>query len=348
MNKARKPWHLPTAGSNPASHRKFVELSPTCRVEVEVVFDKPVCFWEAPTIRQSWSEKELEGELEVSATWDELFFDLVIVASIGQIAGVLRWGEAEEAHRRLGEEEQVGNWTKVLHFVLQMLSVYHVWSACTAFNSRVRTNSISHTLRLILKMVAIAGMGANSSPTLEALSQFFAFACFAWIMEVRMYEERSDELRERVFMGSRRPAPTLLNVMSPLPTPTQVLTPSIQPLCDSLRSSQLQSALEVIVFCLWRGDERLKAYTRQTGLFACTLLLSATMFAILSASAAAPGASLDNIYAWFTVAFFLGPAQSPTTYTMFMGRFLTRVGCFQPFNQKEQGVPMNVRYITER
>lgn len=99
----------------------------------------------------------MDGELEVSATWDELFYDLVIVASIGQIAGVLRWAEAEEAHRKLfeegeEEEEEVGNWTKVLHFTLQMLSVYHVWSACTAFNSRVRTNSISHTLRLILKV----------------------------------------------------------------------------------------------------------------------------------------------------------------------------------------------------
>ena len=167
----RKPWHLPEDHS---SHRKFVELSPTCRVEVEVVFDKPVCFWEPPQIRQSWSEKELEGELEVSATWDELFFDLVIVASIGQIAGVLRWGE-DEGHRRL-EEEEVGSWTKVVHFVLQMLSVFHVWSACTAFNSRVKTNSISHTLRLILKMIAIAGMGANSSPSLDSLLQFFSFA----------------------------------------------------------------------------------------------------------------------------------------------------------------------------
>lgn len=40
----REPWHLPSAGSNPPSHRKFVQLSPTCRVEVEVVFDKVSCW----------------------------------------------------------------------------------------------------------------------------------------------------------------------------------------------------------------------------------------------------------------------------------------------------------------
>lgn len=102
------------------------------------------------------------------------------------------------------------------------------------------------------------------------------------------------------------------------------------------------------MLCIWGGDQRLKPYTRQTGLFAVTLLLSAAMFGVLSASAAAPGASLNNIYAAFTALFLLGPAQSPTTYTMFFGRFLTKAGCFDPFNQREQGVPMNVRYITER
>jgi len=100
--------------------KKFVQLSPTCAVEVEIVFDKPYCFWQPPEVRQTWNEKELYGEVrraggleqsdrstlpfpppnthssrftppspwqfEVSATWDELFYDLVIVASIGQIA----------------------------------------------------------------------------------------------------------------------------------------------------------------------------------------------------------------------------------------------------------------------
>ncbi|GMI09379.1 hypothetical protein TrVE_jg1319 [Triparma verrucosa] len=283
------------------SSRKIIELSPTCTVEVEVVFDKPVCFWARPEVRQSWSEKELHGELEVSATWDELFFDLVIVASIGQIASCLRWNEDDGGgeHRALalteeddGAEEDCSHAMIILHFALQMLSVYHVWAAVTQFNSRLKTNSISHTLRLILKMVAIAGMGANSEINLGSLSQFFAFVSFAWFME-------------------------------------------------------FTSTLEVVLCGL--KDERTRPYLRQTCNFGAVIFIPVIVFAILSWWASTSTTDdLNGIYTFWVLFFFFGPCQSPTTYTMFLGRFLTKLGFYEPFNQREQGIPMNVLYITER
>lgn len=277
------------------SSRKIIELSPTCNVEVEVVFDKPVYFWARPEVRQSWSEKEIDGELEVSATWDELFFDLVIVASIGQIASCLRWNEEEGGAQRKLENENTqdsdcSHGMIVLHFALQMLSVYHVWAAVTQFNSRLKTNSISHTLRLILKMVAIAGMGANSDIELNSLSQFYAFASFAWFLE-------------------------------------------------------FTSTLEVAICGL--SDERTKPYMRQTMNFGAVLLIPTVVFAIMSYWASVSD-DLDSIYIFWVLFFFFGPCQSPTTCTMFLGRTLTKCGFYPPFNQREQGIPMNVLYITER
>lgn len=73
--------------------------------------------------------------------------------------------------------------TKVLHFCLSFLSVYNIWAKVTGFNARFKVNSISHTLRLILKMAAIAGMGANAKTETSSLSEFFAFGAFAWGVE---------------------------------------------------------------------------------------------------------------------------------------------------------------------
>jgi hypothetical protein len=100
-------------------NRKFIELSPTVTVEVEIVFDKPSSLWEYPEIRQSWSQKAEVGEMEVKATWDELFYDLVIVASIGNISASLRWnGEEGEAV----QEDNTPHSRSILHFCLLFAS----------------------------------------------------------------------------------------------------------------------------------------------------------------------------------------------------------------------------------
>ncbi len=170
--------------SNRHTHRT-IHLSPTCSVEVEVVFDKPTCFWSPPEIRQSWKEKGAMGEEELKATWDELFFDLVIVASIGQVGAVLRWNEESE-HRRLSTETKSD---MLIHFALLFTSIYQVWMQSTQFNARVKATSLSHTLRLLLKMVAIAGMGANHDRTAQSMGTFFAFAAMAWMMETAAVAE---------------------------------------------------------------------------------------------------------------------------------------------------------------
>ena len=108
------------------------------------------------------------------------------------------------------------------------------------------------------------------------------------------------------------------------------------------------SAFELLILCLRGKDPRLTPYTRQTGLFTMVLLLSAVAFACLAVLASTEGVDISDVYIAFAFIFFFGPSQSPTTYTMLFGRCLTKLGVFNPFNQREQGVPMNVRYITER
>jgi len=120
--------------------------------------------------------------LEVKATWDELFYDLVIVSSIGMISSNLRWGEADEDHRLLSDTEPSPA-SKIIHFCLLFASIFNVWASYTSFNSRVNTNSLCHSTFLLIKMVAIAGMGANADPNDESLKHFFAFASLAWGME---------------------------------------------------------------------------------------------------------------------------------------------------------------------
>jgi low temperature requirement protein LtrA len=58
-----------------------------------------------------------------------------------------------------------------------------VWGNYTSFNSRIKTNSLAHTTMLLLKIVPVAGMGANVSISNHSLAQFFAFAALAWAGE---------------------------------------------------------------------------------------------------------------------------------------------------------------------
>jgi low temperature requirement protein LtrA len=160
----------------------LIELSPTCAVEVEILYDKPTDLYVWPEIRQTWSDKETQGELELKPAWDELFYDLVIVASVGQIATLLRWREGDQEEGEGGDEDFSPS-ARILHFVLLFASLFNVWANFTGYNSRIRTNSLAHSSFLFLKMAAAAGMGANIEKTSMSFSYFLTFASFAWFLE---------------------------------------------------------------------------------------------------------------------------------------------------------------------
>ena len=115
--------------------------------------------WQPPRLRTVG-----ENEEERRATWLELFYDLVFVAAI-----------AEVAHYLHGHLSIAGFFGYVLLFV----PIWWSWVGATFYATRFDTDDLGHRLLTLLQMVAIAVLAVNVHDGLSKSSDGFALSYVA-------------------------------------------------------------------------------------------------------------------------------------------------------------------------
>jgi low temperature requirement protein LtrA len=107
-------------------------------------------------ITQLWQKPSLingnEGETERKTSWLELFYDLVFVAAISQLAHRL-YGVHPENH--IGE------------FILLFIPVWMVWMGSSYYNDLWETDGVENRLMFLTKTLAVAGLGIFAHGVLE-------------------------------------------------------------------------------------------------------------------------------------------------------------------------------------
>lgn len=116
-------------------------------------------WWQPPQLRNSESEAT-----ERKATWLELFYDLVFVVVV-----------AELAHRLATEV----TWGGIASFGLLFIPVWWVWLGATIYNDRFDTDDVSHRLFTFVQMLPIAGLALTVHDGLGELSSGFALSYVA-------------------------------------------------------------------------------------------------------------------------------------------------------------------------
>ena len=123
-------------------------------------------WWRVPRIR---ADEELE--IERKATWLELFFDLVFVVFV-----------AELAHSLGGDP----SWSAAGGFVLMFLAMWWVWIGSTYYNDRYETDDLAHRIFTFLIMVSVAGMGFHVHGGLNEGAVGFALS-FVFARAISIY-----------------------------------------------------------------------------------------------------------------------------------------------------------------
>ncbi len=118
------------------------------------------------TARREWWQRprlHTEGEegRERRVTWLELFFDLVFVVAI-----------AELAHALAEHVDAAG----ILSFVLLFVPVWWVWLGATFYNDRFETEDVSYRAFTFLQMVPVAALAIFAHDALGATAVGFALA----------------------------------------------------------------------------------------------------------------------------------------------------------------------------
>ncbi len=112
--------------------------------------------WQRPRLRT-----DEEQGLERKATWLELFYDLVFVVVI-----------AELAHTLSKDINPAG----IATFGFLFIPVWWVWIGVTFYDERFETGDISHRLLMFLQMIPVAAMSLFAHDALGEGSQGFALA----------------------------------------------------------------------------------------------------------------------------------------------------------------------------
>lgn len=116
-------------------------------------------WWQKPQIR-----KDEEEDQERKVSWLELFFDLIFVAVIAELAHDLA------KHISL---PGVGK------FILLFIPVYWVWIGATYYNERFETEGIENRIFTFLQMLPVAGLAVFAHHGLGETSVAFAL-CYAF------------------------------------------------------------------------------------------------------------------------------------------------------------------------
>ncbi|MFB2921436.1 low temperature requirement protein A [Aerosakkonema funiforme] len=113
-------------------------------------------FWQPPRLRTLEEEEE-----ERRATWLELFYDLVFVAAIAEVAHYL------DGHLSV---------SGFLCYMLLFVPIWWSWVGATFYATRFDTDDLGHRLLTLLQMVAIAVLAVNVHHGLEESSDGFALS----------------------------------------------------------------------------------------------------------------------------------------------------------------------------
>ena len=129
---------------------------------------KKIHWWRKPVLRRDEDE-----EREHKASWLELFFDLVFVATISELSHIL-------------VHEQTG--TSVLKYLFLFVPVWWYWIGSTYYNERFATNDVSHRIFTLLQIMAVAGLALHIRYGLSHKSQGFAVSyIFARVILITMW-----------------------------------------------------------------------------------------------------------------------------------------------------------------
>ncbi|WP_036478250.1 low temperature requirement protein A [Myxosarcina sp. GI1] len=116
--------------------------------------------FQPPILRRDECEEE-----ERSATWLELFFDLIFVVAIAQLAHNLN-----ENFSRFG----------LVEFVILFVPVWWCWIGATFYDTRFSNDGLVDRLITLLQMAIVAAMAANVYRGLDSSSIAFAFSYIAF------------------------------------------------------------------------------------------------------------------------------------------------------------------------
>ncbi len=115
--------------------------------------------WQPPSLRQSSPHEERR------ATWLELFFDLVFVATIAELGQVL------------GDDV---SWGGFLHYGALFIPVWWCWVGETFYATRFDRDSLNDRLVTLLQMMILVVMAVNAHHGLDTSSVGFALAYVAF------------------------------------------------------------------------------------------------------------------------------------------------------------------------
>jgi low temperature requirement protein LtrA len=97
-------------------------------------------------------------------TWLELFFDLIFVAAVAQVAEPLR------EHYALGE---------LVRFSPLFVLIWWAWTGHTVFSTRFDTDDVVQRVLTLVQMFAVAAMAANAKDALDSRSSAGFAAAYA-------------------------------------------------------------------------------------------------------------------------------------------------------------------------
>lgn len=112
--------------------------------------------WEPPRLRTVGDEEE-----ERRVTWLELFYDLVFVVAIAQVA------------HNLTEHVSLSGF---LGFIVLFVPIWWSWVGATFYATRFDTDDLGHRLLTLLQMVGVAVMAVNVHHGLDKSSAAFALS----------------------------------------------------------------------------------------------------------------------------------------------------------------------------
>src|SRR3954452_13517978 len=116
-------------------------------------------------LREIWRpprlQTEVDDEHEHRATWLELFYDVVYVATISQLGSAL------------GEDMSAGGF---LRFVLLFLPIWWSWSGITFYMNRFIVDDFWHRFLIFVQIIAISVVAFSVSDAFGKLATQFALA----------------------------------------------------------------------------------------------------------------------------------------------------------------------------
>ncbi|PSB00744.1 low temperature requirement protein A [Merismopedia glauca] len=107
--------------------------------------------------------QDSEGDTDRRATWLELFYDLIFVAAIGELAHSL------SSHL---------NFPGLVDFIAFFVPIWWCWIGATFYATRFDNDSVSDRLSIFIQMAIVAAMAVNVHSGLQAAATNFAF-CYA-------------------------------------------------------------------------------------------------------------------------------------------------------------------------